>query len=132
MRESGNVEIAKPSFAKHYSDLEVFELAFQLSMKLHHLSLNFPKYEQYALADQMRRSSKAICANIAEGFGKQRQSKNEFRRFLSMAIGSCTEVQVWLRYAGELEYISKNDANLFRHEYDKVERMLYSLHAKIK
>ena len=47
-----------------------------------------PMIEQQALGDQMRRASKSICANIAEGFGRQKRSKAEFKRFLSMAIGS--------------------------------------------
>ncbi|CAH2403446.1 four helix bundle protein [Mesorhizobium escarrei] len=53
--------------------------------------------EQYALADQLRRSSKAICANLAEGFAKQTHSKPEFARFISMAIGSCSEVETRIR-----------------------------------
>ncbi len=80
---------------KTYEDLDVFKSAFTLSVEIHRVSLEFPKIEQYALADQLRRSSKSICANIAEGFGKQQLSKLEFRRFLLMALGSSEETSVW-------------------------------------
>ncbi len=77
------------------SDLEVFRKAYAISLEIHELSLNFPKHEQYGgLADQMRRASKGICGNLAEGFGKQSISKVEFKRFIAMAIGSADEMQV--------------------------------------
>ncbi len=63
---------------------------------MHRASLEFPRIEQFALADQVRRAS--ICANLAEGFGRQQQSKPEFRRFLMMALGSADEMQVWTMY----------------------------------
>jgi four helix bundle protein len=76
-------------------DLEVFQRAYRLSLEVHRASLEFPRIEQWALADQVRRASKSICANLAEGFGRQRLSKPEFRRFVIMALGSADEMQVW-------------------------------------
>ncbi len=58
-------------------DLEVFRRAYALSLDVHKVSLTFPKMEQYALALQLRRSSKSVCANIMEGFARQRQSSAE-------------------------------------------------------
>ena len=66
------------------------------------MSLEFPRIEQFALADQVRRASKSICANLAEGFGRQRLSRPEFGRFLMMAIGSADEMQVWTLYCRDL------------------------------
>ena len=80
-----------------FEDLEAFRRAYRVSLAVHRASLNFPKIEQYALADQIRRASKSICANIAEGFAKQRRSAAEYRRFILMAIGSSDEMRVWLR-----------------------------------
>ena len=80
-------------------DLEVFQRAYRISLDLHRASLRFPRIEQHALADQIRRASKSICGNLAEGFGKQRRSGAEFKRYLLMAIGLADEMQVWLRYA---------------------------------
>ena len=61
-------------------------------------SLAFPRIEQFALADQLRRASKSICANLVEGFAKQSHSAAEYRRYLMVAIGSSDEMQLWLRY----------------------------------
>src|SRR5947209_13956953 len=89
-------------WARRFEDLEVFRRAYRLSLEVHRASLEFPRIEQFALADQVRRASKSICANIAEGFGKQRQSRSEFRRFIMMAIGSSDEMQVWTLYCRDL------------------------------
>jgi four helix bundle protein len=91
--------------ALSFEDLEVFKRAYRLSLEVHLESLNFPKIEQRALGDQIRRASKSIPANIAEGFGKQRQSAAEFKRFLMVAMGSADEMRVWVRYCLDLGYI---------------------------
>ncbi len=66
-----------------FEDLDVFRRAYGVSLDLHRASLRFPQIEQFhGLADQIRRASKSICANLAEGFGKQRRSVAEFRRYL--------------------------------------------------
>ena len=69
-----------------FEDLEVFQRAYRVSLEIHRASLSFPAVEQRALADQIRRASKSICANIAEGYAKQHVSLAEFKRFLVMAI----------------------------------------------
>ena len=64
-----------------FEDLEVFKRAYRLSLDVHRRSLTWPPIEQRALGDQARRASKSIVANIAEGYGRQKQSKAEFKRF---------------------------------------------------
>ena len=59
-------------FARSFEDLDVFQRAYRLSLEVHRESLGFPAIEQRALGDQVRRASKSIAANLAEGFGKQR------------------------------------------------------------
>ena len=59
-------------------DLEVFRRAYRLSLEVHRASLALPRIEQFALADQLRRASKSICANLAEGFARQSHSAAEF------------------------------------------------------
>ncbi len=66
---------------KSFEDIEVFQRAYKASLIIHKTTLKFPAIEQYALGDQLRRASKSICANIAEGCGKQKNSKAEFKRF---------------------------------------------------
>jgi four helix bundle protein len=77
-----------------FEDLEVFQRAYKISLDVHRKSLDFPKIEQTVLADQIRRASKSIFANIAEGYGRQKKLKPKFRRFLNMAIGSSDEMRV--------------------------------------
>jgi four helix bundle protein len=115
------------STVKLFNDLLVFRRAYAISLDVHRASLNFPKAEQFALTDQMRRASKSICANIAEGFGRQRRSSAEFRRFLMMATGSCDEMQVWLQYAADLGYVAQDDAAKWTREYVELAKMLRGL-----
>ena len=116
--------------AQSFEDLEVWKKAFNVSLDIHKASLSFPKVEQYALCDQIRRASKSICANIAEGFAKQRASKAEFKRFLIMALGSANEMIVWLKYCKELEYINEEQYKEWANQYNSVCRMLNALHSK--
>ena len=115
---------------RSFEDLEVFKRAYRLSLDIHRESLKFPKIEQRVLGDQMRRASKSICANIAEGFGKQSQSAAEFRRFLRMAVGSADEMRVWVRYSFDLGYIDEANWQQWRDEYQAIAKMLQVLQAK--
>lgn len=116
--------------ARSFKDLNVYQKAFEYALVIHAKSLEFPKIEQYALADQMRRASKSICANIAEGYGKQSSSHAEFKRFISMAIGSANEMIVWTEFCAKLDYISSNEAVLWADQYDHIAKMLNKLRAK--
>ena len=116
-------------FVERVEELEVFRRAYALSLEVHRASLEFPRIEQFALADQIRRAAKSICANLAEGFGRQQHSKPEFRRFLIMAIGSADEMQVWTLYCRDLGYIGEDVAERWRGEYRAIARMLSGLYA---
>ena len=110
-----------------FEDLEVFKRAYRISLEVHRQSLQFPKIEQWALADQIRRASKSICANIAEGFAKQSSSAAEFKRFLLMAMGSSDEMRVWARYCLDLGYIDEPTWRHWRDEYQAISKMLQGL-----
>ena len=110
-----------------FEQLEVFQRAYKLSLEIHRASLKFPKVEQYGLAEQMRRASKSICANVAEGFGRQSQSKVEFQRFLRMAVGSADELRVWMRYCLDLGYIKEEIWHRWRDESEEIAKMLQGL-----
>ena len=118
-----------PGFARRVEELEVFQRAYRVSLEVHRASLDFPRIEQFALADQIRRASKSICANLAEGFGRQQQSRPEFRRFLIMAIGSADEMQVWTLYCRDLGYVAPDVAERWRGEYREIAKMVSGLHA---
>ena len=111
-----------------FEDLAVYRRAYAASLEIHRASLGFPKIEQYALADQMRRASKSICGNLAEGFGKQRRSSAEFKRYLLMAVGSADEMRVWLCYARDLGYVEADVAERWREEYHATAKMLQGLY----
>ena len=113
--------------ARKFEDLAVFKRAYSISLEIHQASLALPKEERYELASQMRRASKSIPANIAEGFGKQRQSKAEFNRYLMIAMGSADEMRVWLRYCFDLGYIPEQTWQLWRDEYQEIAKMLQGL-----
>jgi four helix bundle protein len=113
-----------------FEDLEVFQRAYRLSLEVHRTSLELPGIEQRALGDQIRRASKSICANVAEGYGRQNRSKAEFKRFLAMAIGSADEMRVWARYALDLGYLDEPAWRRWRDEYQTIARMLQSMVAR--
>jgi four helix bundle protein len=113
-----------------FEDLDVFKRAYRISLEVHRASLKFPAIEQRVLGDQIRRASKSICANIAEGFGKQAYSAGEFKRFLAMAIGSADEMRVWLRYCLDLELVDDAQWQSWRDEYLAIAKMLQGLSRK--
>jgi four helix bundle protein len=111
------------------ADLEVFRRAYRVSLEIHRASLELPRIEQFALADQLRRASKSICANLAEGFAKQGHSAAEYRRYLAMAIGSSDEMQLWLRYCIDLGYVDGVTGQRWIADYVEISKMLQGLHA---
>jgi len=78
-----------------YRDLEVYQLSMQVLVKVHKVVLGFLDFERFALSDQMRRASKSIPANIAEGYGRRKSAK-EFKHFLTISLGSANEMVVHL------------------------------------
>jgi len=110
-----------------FENLDVFRKAYKVSLEIHKKTLLFPKEEQYGLADQMRRASKSICANLAEGYAKRAASSPEFQRFLMMGVGSAEEMRVWIRYAFDLGYINDQEWQSWRCEYQDIAKMLNGL-----
>ena len=94
----------------NYKDLEVWKIARELSIEIHKLSLNLPKFEMYEEGSQIRRSSKSIRSNIVEGYGRRRY-KNEFIKFIVYAIASTDETIDHLETLFETE--SLKDKEIF-------------------
>ena len=118
----------RSEWVRGFEELDVFRRAYRVSLEVHRASLELPRIEQFALADQLRRASKSICANLAEGFGRQPVSKPEFRRFVMMALGSADEMQVWTLYCRDLGYMGNDVAEHRRGEYRAIARMLTALY----
>ena len=111
--------------------LRVFEVAYRLSLEVHRASLSWPKVEQYGgVADQVRRSSKSVCALLVEGAGRRPGSQAEFKRYLVMALGSSDEARLWCRYAEDLGYGAAEQVAGWRASFEEVSRMLQGLIAR--
>lgn len=117
---------------KYPWDMDVYQHAYKASLAIHKKTIEFPQIEQYALASQLRRASKSICANIGEGFIKQKYSRAEFARFITIAEASSTEVRIWLRYALDLQYMSQSQFNDWDDAYAAISAMLSKLHKSLK
>jgi four helix bundle protein len=110
-----------------FEDLEVFKRAYRVSLEIHRVSLGLPAIEQDALADQVRRASKSVCANLAEGFARQGVQPADFRRYLLLALGSADEMRLWCRYCLDLGYIDEATWQIWRQEYREIAMMLQGL-----
>src|SRR5579883_456928 len=93
-----------------HRDLKVYQLAYELAMEVYVLSKTFPQEERFALTSQIRRSSRSVVANIAEGFRK-RQYPNMFVSKLADSDAEATETQVWLDFAQSCGHLSKQQHN---------------------
>ena len=113
------------------SDLKVFQRAYEQSLEIHKSSLTFPQMEQFALADQIRRASKSICVNLAEGYAKRVASQVDFKRYLVIALGSSDEMQIWSRYCSDLGYLDATAADRWIREYESISGMLQALIRKV-
>ena len=111
---------------KSFRDLEVYQKAYKSSLEIHKLSLEFPRHEQFELGAQIRRATKSISLNIAEGFGKK-ESAAEFRRFLKITLGSSDEVKVQLEYCKDLGYFSAETWLEYAEAYEEISKMLQGL-----
>jgi four helix bundle protein len=114
---------------RSYEDLEVFQRSIDLLVPLHALVLYLPHYERYELASQLRRASKSIPANIAEGYGKKRSTR-QFKAFLDNALGSANEVIVHLKIAETLGYVENDAVTGLIDGYTIVAKQLHTLSQK--
>ena len=101
---------------KSYKDLEIYQQAYQLAMQIHDMSLTLPKFELYEQGSQIRRSSKSVKDNIAEGYGRKKY-KDDFIKFLTYAQASCDEVTAQLNMINDL-YFSEEPLTKLIEEYD--------------
>jgi four helix bundle protein len=113
---------------KGHRDLKVYQRAYELAMEIFHLSKSFPPEEKYSLTGQIRRSSRSVAANIAEGFRKRRYP-NHFVSKLTDCDAEGSETQVWIDFAFDCGYISANNRDRLTDGYEEVGRMLSSMMA---
>ncbi len=111
---------------RSYRDLRVYQESYEMGLQVHRLTLGFPDYERYELGSQMRRASKSIPANIAEGYGR-RAGEREFKHFLTNALGSSDEMKVHLDYARDLGYVDEAGHRELYERYQAVSKQLVVL-----
>lgn len=108
-----------------FEGLEVYEAARILVRDVYRLQHKFPKYETYALGDQVRRSASSMTSNIAEGSG--RNSFKEKSHFIEIAYGSLMEAFSQLQIAQDLGYLTDDDIDNIRPQFISVAKMLSGL-----
>ena len=109
-----------------HRDLQVYCKAFDAAMRLFELSKTFPKEETYSLTDQCRRSSRSVCANLAEGWRKRRYQA-AFISKLSDSESEAAETQVWIEFAVKCGYLDRDQAATLYQTYDEILRMIVAM-----
>ena len=110
-------------------DLDVYRKAFDAAMRIFEISKKFPKEEMYSLTDQMRRSSRSVCSNIAEGWRKRRYTA-VFINKLSDAGQESAETQTWLEFALRCKYIDNATFCELDETYEHIFAMLANMEKK--
>ena len=114
---------------KNFKDLKVYQVSYELALKIHRMTMEFPKYETYEIGSQIRRAGLSIPLNIAEGYGKK-SSVKDFKRFLNIALGSCNETMVLLDFVKDLNYIDKGSYEDFYKDYQILAKRIFTLMEK--
>ena len=108
----------------YYKDLIGYKKAYELAMEIFVLSKKFPSEEKYSLTDQVRRSSRSVCANIAEAY-RRRRYKDYFISKLSDAETENSETQVWLDFAQDCGYLTLEKYSELSTKNDEVGKLIW-------
>jgi four helix bundle protein len=111
---------------RSFRDLEVYQNARAALRAVHEVALTFPDYEKFDLADQIRRASKSVAANITEGYAL-RQSAKEFKRYLRQAMASANEMEAHIEIAADLGYVTAAQCEALRSQYQSIGKQLHRL-----
>ena len=110
---------------KTYKDLDVFDGGYKLSLCIYKLTISYPKHEIYGITSQIRRAAVSVPLNIAEGYG--RKSKEDFKRFLKISLGSVNETETLLELSKDLGYIEERKCEKLIEQYDILGKKIYRL-----
>jgi len=110
----------------HYRDLDVYRKAFDAAMDIFHLTKKFPAEEKYSLVDQIRRSSRSVCSNLAEAWRKRRYP-SVFKNKLTDAMQEASETQCWLEFCLACGYMQDKLFKQLDAEYESVQLMLNAM-----
>jgi four helix bundle protein len=104
---------------KSYKDLEIYNLSYELAIKIHKISLGLPKYELHEEGSQIRRSSKSITSCIVEGYGRRRY-KADFIKFLVYAHASCDETILHLNFINDTHGLNEQEMSFLLDAYHQL------------
>ena len=119
-------EFRSHGFAQSYRDLTVYKQAIEGAMAVFELTRTFPAEERYSMVDQVRRSSRSVCANLAEAWRKRRY-RQAFIAKLSHAESEAAETQVWLELAQRCGYLHPDRATELSRDYDGILAQLVTM-----
>lgn len=111
---------------RRHQDLQVYQLAFEAAMQIFELSKRFPVEERYSLTDQMRRSSRSVCANLAEAWRKRRYEA-AFISKLSDSEAEAAETQTWIDFAIRCGHLNAQTGKELHQTYDQILGKLVNL-----
>ena len=111
---------------RNHKDLRVYQLAYEAALEIHQLTKNFPPEEKYSLTDQIRRSSRSVCANLAEAYRKRLYPKN-FISKLSDSQSESGETLVWIDFSDSFEYIDHATHDKLYDKYEHILAMLINI-----
>ena len=109
-----------------HQNLDVYKRSFQAAMQIFEVSKQFPKEETYSLTDQIRRSSRSVCANLAEAWRKRRYEA-AFVNKLNDSEGESAGTQTWLEFAVKCGYLNAQDGRALFKVYDEIIAMLVTM-----
>jgi four helix bundle protein len=119
-RQGGTVDKEEERISiKTHENLIIYQKAFDVAMTIFELSKQFPQEERYSLTDQIRRSSRSVCANMAEAWRKRRY-KASFVAKLNDCEAEAAETQVWLKFAVKCDYISTEQGRELYSTYNQI------------
>lgn len=111
---------------RSHTELTVYCKAFDVAMQIFSATRNWPRDERYSLTDQIRRSTRSVCSNIAEAWGKRRYPAH-FVSKIADAHSECLESVTWLDFAHACAYLDRQSLDRFRQSMDEVGAMLHSM-----
>jgi len=106
-----------------FRKLKAYQKGFELAMTIFEHSKNFPKEEKYALTDQVRRSSRAVCANMSEAYRK-RLYPNHFKSKLTDSDSENSETLCWLQFALACNYITSEEFKMLEFKNDEIGKLI--------
>ena len=114
---------------KSFRELDVYQLALQQAKKIFIVTQDFPKEERYSLIDQIRRSSRAVNAMLAEAWGRRRYPP-AFINKVNEALGEALETQAWLDHAHQCGYLSSGQYHELDEAWQHIGAMLNRMMAR--